>query len=124
MQFFGIAFDQKVASVGRLHILRRFSPLPIFSATEAVPHDNATTLLTVCQRPRQHAYNNFVVSPPAAENVFKVLQGIEGHRPISLDNLQASLATCRTTCLGGRHARTSSPAPSRLLIRRWGPLRH
>ncbi|AFT90530.1 nitrogenase-stabilizing/protective protein NifW [Paraburkholderia phenoliruptrix] len=90
MQFFGIAFDQKVASVGSLHILRRFS----------VPHDNATTLLTVCQGPRQQAYNNFVTSPPAAENVFKVFQGIEGHRPISLDNLQASLPACRTAWPG------------------------
>ncbi|MEX3937706.1 nitrogenase-stabilizing/protective protein NifW [Paraburkholderia phymatum] len=80
MQFFGIAFDQKVASVGRLHILRRFS----------VPHHNATTLLTVCQAPRQHAYNNFVVSPPAAENVFK---GVPRNRgtPAHLSRQSASI---------------------------------
>ncbi|WP_428983665.1 nitrogenase-stabilizing/protective protein NifW [Paraburkholderia phymatum] len=100
LQFFGIAFDQKVASVGRLHILRRFSPLPIFSATEALPHDNATTLLTVYQGPRQHAFNISSCPRPLRRTYSRLFQGIEGHRPISLDNRQASLPTCRTAWPG------------------------
>ncbi|MEM5439412.1 hypothetical protein [Paraburkholderia diazotrophica] len=105
-----MAFDQKVASVGRLHILKRFSPLPIFSATEAVPHDNATTLLTVRQGPRQHAYNISSCPRPLRRTYSGCSKASRDTGP--------SLSTickhrCRRVAPPGpecRHARTSSSA--------------
>ncbi|PTB17252.1 nitrogenase stabilizing/protective protein NifW [Trinickia symbiotica] len=89
LQFFGIAFDQKVVNVSRLHILKRF--FQYLRQQEAVPQDNETRLFTVYQCLLQQAYNDFVVSTPAAEKVFKVFQDVDGRQQVSLDNLHASL---------------------------------
>jgi nitrogenase-stabilizing/protective protein len=89
LQFFGIAFDQKVVNVSRLHILKRF--FQYIRQQETLPQDNETAMFTVYHGLLQKAYNDFVVSTPAEERVFKVFQDVDGRQHVSLDKLRASL---------------------------------
>lgn len=69
LNYFGIAFDQKVVHVNRLHILQRFHNY--IAKTGALPEDEAarrsayTALLA-------RAYEDFVQSDALTEKVFKV----------------------------------------------------
>ncbi|SDC76474.1 nitrogenase stabilizing/protective protein NifW [Paraburkholderia lycopersici] len=89
LQFFGIAFDQKVVNVSRLHILKRF--FQYIRQQETLPQDNETAMFTVYHGLLQKAYTDFVVSTPAEEKVFKVFQDVDGRQHVSLDKLRASL---------------------------------
>lgn len=89
LQFFGITFDQKVVNVSRLHILKRF--FQYIRQQEALPQDNERAMFIVYHGLLLRAYNDFVVSTPAEEKVFKVFQDVDGRQHVSLDNLRASL---------------------------------
>lgn len=89
LQFFGIAFDQKVVDVSRLHILKRF--FQYIRQQEALPDGNEFAMFTVYHGLLVRAYNDFVVSTPAEEKVFKVFQDVDGRQHVSIDSLRASL---------------------------------
>ncbi|MEM5388926.1 nitrogenase stabilizing/protective protein NifW [Paraburkholderia phymatum] len=91
MRFFEIEFDEKVVNVSRLHILKRF--FQYIEQQEELPRDNATGVLNVYRSLLQKAYNDFVVSTPAEQKVFKVFQEADGRRLVPLDKVCASLPT-------------------------------
>ncbi|MBP0625262.1 nitrogenase stabilizing/protective protein NifW [Cupriavidus consociatus] len=89
--YFGIAFDEKVVNVSRLHILKRF--FQYIKKHENSSGDKDTTAFAVYQSLLLRAYNDFVVSVPAEQKLFKVLQSIDGRQHVSVDKLRASLPT-------------------------------
>ncbi|MEM5345602.1 nitrogenase stabilizing/protective protein NifW [Paraburkholderia azotifigens] len=89
LRFFGIVFDEKVVNVSRLHIMRRF--LQYIEQEKELPPDDATAALSIYRSLLQNAYNDFVVSTPAEQKVFKVFQEAAGRHVVSLENLRASL---------------------------------
>ncbi|MGF6969260.1 nitrogenase-stabilizing/protective protein [Paraburkholderia sp. WC7.3g] len=88
-RFIDIAFDEKVVNVSRLHILKRF--FQYIEQQKGQPCNNATAVLTVYRCLLQKADNDFLVSTPTAQKVFKVFQEAEGWRLVSVDDLRASL---------------------------------
>ncbi|WP_343674243.1 nitrogenase stabilizing/protective protein NifW [Paraburkholderia heleia] len=91
LQFFRISFDQKVVNVSRLHILKRF--FQYIRQQDALPQDNEAAVFALYHGLLLKAYNDFVISTPAEEKVFKVFQDVNGRQHVSLDNLRASLPT-------------------------------
>ncbi|MEM5372913.1 nitrogenase-stabilizing/protective protein NifW [Paraburkholderia azotifigens] len=91
MRFFEIAFDEKVVNVSRLHILKRF--FQYIEQQEELPRDNVMGVLNVYRSLLQKAYNDFVVSTPAEQKVFKAFQEADGRRLVALDKVRASLPT-------------------------------
>jgi len=89
LRYFGVAFDQQVVNVSRLHILKRFFQ---YLRQENV---NAQTdelgLYTLYREQLVKAYADFVTSTPAQEKVFKVFQDTDGKQHVTLDSLKASL---------------------------------
>lgn len=85
LQFFGIAYDQSIVHVNRLHILQRFhdyiakyGPMP---TDEAILRQIYTELLT-------NAYQDFVKSDALTEKVFKVFHMNQPQETfVSLDGL-------------------------------------
>ncbi|MBB5462608.1 nitrogenase-stabilizing/protective protein NifW [Paraburkholderia sp. Cpub6] len=69
LRFFDIAFDEKVLNVSRLHILKRF--FQYIEQQKELPRNNSTAVLAVYRCLLQKAYNDFVVSTPAEQKVFK-----------------------------------------------------
>ncbi|REG58737.1 nitrogenase-stabilizing/protective protein [Paraburkholderia sp. BL6669N2] len=90
-RFFDIAFDEKVVNVSRLHILKRF--FQCIEQQKELPCNNATAVLAVCRCLLQKTDNDFVVSTPAEQKVFKVFLEADGRRLVSVDDLRASLPT-------------------------------
>jgi len=89
LDFFGVAYEQSVVNVNRLHILKRFyqymrkeNALDEFDEVET--YKRLRTLLT-------SAYTDFVHSNAAQEKVFKVFQDAE-HKSVSVDSLRRSLS--------------------------------
>lgn len=76
LDFFGIRYEQSVVSVCRLHILKRFNQY-LRRETDLDRLDPAAVYL--CYRGLlQRAYEDFVVSTPGREKVFKVFQDAQG----------------------------------------------
>ncbi len=92
LNFFGIAFDQHVVNVSRLHILKRF--FQYLRQQPGLPADNELELYKAYRRMLEQAYADFVNSTPAREKVFKVFQDTGGTQHVSLDGLRASLPAC------------------------------
>ncbi|TDN58758.1 nitrogenase stabilizing/protective protein NifW [Paraburkholderia sp. BL10I2N1] len=90
LRFFDIAFDEKVVNVSRLHILKRF--FQYIEQQKELPRNNATAVLAVYRCLLQKAYNDFVVSTPAEQKVFKVFLEADGRRLVPVDELRASLS--------------------------------
>ncbi|MEM5426699.1 MULTISPECIES: nitrogenase stabilizing/protective protein NifW [Paraburkholderia] len=88
-RFFAISYDDKVVDVSRLHILRRF--FQYIRQSEDLSADHDATLFLVYRNLLLKAYNDFVISTPAEQKVFRVLQEADGERHISLDSLRESL---------------------------------
>ena len=83
-----VEYDQRVVSVNRLHILKRFNQylaLHRFSGSsdEAIKAEYKA-LLT-------RAYEDFVKSDAVTEKVFKVFQDATGVKTFSLDRMRASM---------------------------------
>ena len=97
--FFGIAYDQGIVHVNRLHILKRWHQYierersAIQSLTEDDVQERYRSLL-------QNAYEDFVISNAATEKVFKVFRDAEGSR-FSLAKLSATLPSQANASLAG-----------------------
>lgn len=89
LQYFGIAFDQRVVNVSRLHILKRF--FQYIRQENLLSETDELVLFTQYRAQLMKAYADFVQSTPAQEKVFKVFQEANGYRHVSLDSLKASL---------------------------------
>jgi len=85
--FFGVPYDQKVLDVSRLHIMKRFFQYLRQQSLPDAECDQRVAYRDLLAR----AYNDFVVSTPAQEKVFKVFQDTDGRQHVTLDSLRASL---------------------------------
>ena len=93
LNFFGIAFDERVVQVNRLHILKRFFQYLHRSDDLAVLDEVA-----MFRRYRElllQAYGDFVHSTAQKEKVFKVFQDADGTQHVQLASLRDSLADRR-----------------------------
>lgn len=96
--FFGVAYDEPVVQVNRLHILKRF--YQYLHQAKGLPHDSSEGLAGLAEvelfrRYREmlaQAYQDFVQSTPAKEKVFKVFQDANGTQHVKLASLRDSLA--------------------------------
>lgn len=94
LEFFGVAYDERVVRVNRLHILKRFrqyllSELPALEAGDADAASEAQ-LRERCRALLQRAHDDFVRSSALQEKVFKVLQDAQG-RSFPLAGLRRTL---------------------------------
>lgn len=89
LQFFGVAFDQSVVNVSRLHILKRF--FQYIRQETALPLADEVQMFTVYRALLARAYGDFLTSTPAREKVFKVFQDAGGKQHVTLDSLKASM---------------------------------
>ena len=93
LQFFGLAYEERVVHVNRLHILKRFFQY-LHRADDLAELDD----VALFRRYREllgQAYQDFVHSSPAREKVFRVLQQADGSRRVELSSLRAALAESR-----------------------------
>ena len=75
----GVAYDESVLRVARLHILKRMGQYLAGDDLEDLPDAVAAARAkSVLQR----AYSDFVASSPLAERVFKVLREHDPDRPV------------------------------------------
>jgi nitrogenase-stabilizing/protective protein len=78
LDYFGIAYDQSVVHVNRLHILQRFHDY--LDGVESMPQsDDAKHALYA--KMLDNAYNDFVESDALTEKVFKVFRM---HEPVTV----------------------------------------
>ncbi|MBB5404353.1 nitrogenase-stabilizing/protective protein [Paraburkholderia atlantica] len=89
LRFFDISYDEKVVNVSRLHILKRF--FQYIEQQKALPRNNAAAVFSIYRCLLNTAYNDFVLSTPAEQKVFRVFQEADGRRVVPLDQLRASL---------------------------------
>jgi nitrogenase-stabilizing/protective protein len=101
LEFFGIAYDERVVHVNRLHILKRFyqylhqaEGLSKQSA-EGPDEQNEIEMFRRYRELLARAYGDFVTSTAAKEKVFKVFQDADGQQHVSVDRLKESLADRR-----------------------------
>ncbi|MDA8224638.1 MAG: nitrogenase-stabilizing/protective protein NifW [Betaproteobacteria bacterium] len=90
LDFFGIAHEEHVVRVNRLHILKRFYQYLRQERHPAGLDDAA--LFPLYRDALQRAYDDFVRSNAATEKVFKVFQDAEA-KSFSLDKLKSTLPT-------------------------------
>ena len=93
LQFFGIAYDAPVVHVNRLHILKRF--FQYLHRSEGLAGLDDVALFRRYRELLAQAYQDFVVSTPAQEKVFKVFQDAGGQQHVRLSALRDSLADRR-----------------------------
>jgi nitrogenase-stabilizing/protective protein len=93
LQFFGVAYDEQVVRVNRLHILKRFF--------QYLQKEDGLAALDEVQQFRRYrellarAHGDFVHSNAATERVFKVFQQADGRQVVSVSGLKQSLADRR-----------------------------
>ncbi|MGC4078414.1 MAG: nitrogenase-stabilizing/protective protein NifW [Rubrivivax sp.] len=93
LRFFGVAYEERIVQVNRLHILKRFHQY-----LNATPGLAGLDELETFRRYRElltQAYADFVASSAQREKVFKVFQDAEGVRAVPLASLRQSLAERR-----------------------------
>lgn len=74
LDYFGIAYDQKVVFVNRLHIMQRFHDY-LSQAEDAMPdEENESALKAIYTKLLTRAYQDFVESDAVTEKVFKVFK--------------------------------------------------
>lgn len=88
--FFGLAFEERVVQVNRLHILKRFTQY--LHKSQLPPADDEVAQFRHYRGLLGQAYQDFVASTPAAEKVFKVFQDTGGTQHVRLTGLRDSLA--------------------------------
>jgi nitrogenase-stabilizing/protective protein len=93
MAFFGIAYEERVVQVNRLHILKRFYQY-LHKSTDLALGDDIE-LFRQYRALLQRAYGDFVHSNAATEKVFKVFQDASGQKTVSAASLRDSLASRR-----------------------------
>ncbi len=93
LHFFGLPFDERMVQVNRLHILKRF-----FQYLRKSDGLDVADEIEQFRRYRlllAQAYQDFVVSTPAREKVFKVFQDAGGTQHVQLAGLRNSLVARR-----------------------------
>ena len=91
--FFGVAFDERVVQVNRLHILKRF--YQYLHGSEGLAALEEVEMFRRYREMLARAYQDFVRSTPAREKVFKVFQDADGTQHVQLASLRDSLAERR-----------------------------
>lgn len=79
LDYFGIAYEQSVVHVNRLHILQRFHDY--LDSVEAMPEDDIEKRELYAGM-LSSAYNDFVQSDALTEKVFKVFRM---HEPVTVE---------------------------------------
>ena len=92
LEFFGVPYLPATVRVNRLHILKRFQQY--MSAMPELRDADAATARDTCKALLAQAYEDFVMSSPLKERVFKVLQDVEGQR-VGLGQLRKTLPSQR-----------------------------
>lgn len=93
LDFFGITYDAPVVHVNRLHILKRFHQY--LRQSEGLGQLDEVEMFRRYRELLTQAYQDFVVSTPAREKVFKVFQDVQGTQHVGLASLRDSLAERR-----------------------------
>jgi nitrogenase-stabilizing/protective protein len=91
--YFGVAFDEPVLRVNRLHILKRF--YQYLHTADAMTGLDEVAMYRRYRELLTRAYQDFVDSTPAREKVFKVFQTADGLQQVPLAHLRDSLAERR-----------------------------
>lgn len=94
LDFFGIAYDERVVNVNRLHILKRF--YQYLHRAEGLGSLDELGLFTRYRELLARAYQDFVHSDAATEKVFKVFQDVDGTQHVQVSSLRDSLAARRS----------------------------
>ena len=94
LDFFGIAYDEHVVNVNRLHILKRF--YQYLHRAEGLGALDEVGLFTRYREMLSQAYQDFTTSNAVTEKVFKVFQDATGQQSVSVNKLRDSLAERRT----------------------------
>jgi len=87
--FFGVPAEEAVVQVNRLHILKRF--YQYLRQSEGLQLLDEVEQLRIYRSLLAKAYQDFVVSTPAREKVFKVFQDTGGTQHVGLAGLRHSL---------------------------------
>lgn len=93
LEFFGIAYDERVVHVNRLHILKRF--YQYLHKAEGLTGLNEIDLFRRYREFLMQAYQDFTTSNAATEKVFKVFQDTDGKQHVTVDSLRSSLGARR-----------------------------
>jgi nitrogenase-stabilizing/protective protein len=93
LQFFGVAYEERVVHVNRLHILKRF--YQYLHRTDGLAALDEVEMFRRYRELLMLAYQDFVNSTAARERVFKVFQDAEGTQHVQLASLRGSLAQRR-----------------------------
>ncbi len=87
--FFGVPYDENVVKVNRLHILKRF--YQYLHKADGLAELGEVEMFRRYRDLLAQAYQDFTVSTPAREKVFKVFQDADGTQHVSLVSLRDSL---------------------------------
>jgi len=93
LEFFGIAYDERVVHVNRLHILKRF--YQYLHKADDLAGLNEIELFRRYREFLMQAYQDFTTSNAATEKVFKVFQDTDGKQHVTVDSLRSSLGARR-----------------------------
>jgi nitrogenase-stabilizing/protective protein len=93
LQFFGVAYDERVVHVNRLHILKRF--FQYLHKADGLSGLDDVELFRRYRELLTQAYQDFVASSAQQEKVFKVFQDQQGTQHVGLAALRDSLAERR-----------------------------
>lgn len=94
LEFFGIAYDEHVVNVNRLHILKRF--YQYLRQADGLAGLDEVAMFTRYRELLTRAYQDFITSDAATEKVFKVFQDAGGTQHVQVSRLRDSLAERRT----------------------------
>jgi nitrogenase-stabilizing/protective protein len=89
LDFFGIAYDENVVNVNRLHILKRF--YQYLHKAEGLAGLDEVAMFTRYREMLALAYQDFTKSNAVTEKVFKVFQDATGQQSVSVSKLRDSL---------------------------------
>ncbi len=93
LNFFGIAYEERVVQVNRLHILKRF--YQYLHRAEGLAGLDDVALFRHYRAFLAQAYQDFVHSTAQRERVFKVFQDTDGRQHVPLAALRDSLGDRR-----------------------------
>lgn len=88
LDFFGLPYEQHVLNVSRLHILKRFFQYMRQEKVQDI--EDETEMFRHMRKLLARSYEDFVLSTPAREKVFRVHQMADGQR-VSLESLRDTL---------------------------------
>jgi nitrogenase-stabilizing/protective protein len=93
LEFFGIAYEERVVHVNRLHILKRF--YQYLHRAEGLAGLDDVEMFRRYRELLAQAYQDFTTSTAVKEKVFKVFQDADGQGHVSVTSLRDSLAERR-----------------------------